>query len=565
MIDRHPTDPTPGVPPLRMAGVGTSSDGLPAPRLLLAGIGSSEEGLPVRGARSVRTTRQGVTAMASMFALGGGFVLGPAVAAADGGNPGSGSTTLTPTSSTGTDTTTTPTTTDTTATATTTTGTSTGPATPTPTTATTDTTTVTTPTATTAPAPTTTTAATTTSTTPATTTGTTTAPAATTTTPTTTTGTTTTPATQPTTVSQTQSVVAGISKTAGQLAIAGAITNGPVAQSEQPNAKRKSGGSGLAKHAAPTPATAPGTSSFLPLGDGNMTPWEAALVNDPLTQEQMTHFADLVTSMSLPPRELITMYKQAARHFRIPWQVLAAINYVETGYGKDVHMSSAGAIGFMQFMPGTWERYGMSVDSKGNFEIGTPNPWDPRDAIFSAARYLVASGVRGNLPKAIYSYNHAGWYVQEVVSIAESINTHNFKRSWKKKRKVTAMRTQARLLQGFPYVWGGGHSTWTLQDGYDCSGFVSAVLHSAGFLRIPVTTQTLPSVPSMRLGKGKYVTIYDRTDGGSLQGDHVIIDIYGQYWESGGGGQSSGMVHQMHRVPRDYLRSFNLVLHPRGL
>src|SRR5260221_7429828 len=93
-----PRAPLIGAPQLRLAGVGTSSDGLPAPVLNLTGVGTSSDGLPAPELRlcgavapparpaARRVTRQGVTAVASAFALGGGFVLGPAVAAADGGS-----------------------------------------------------------------------------------------------------------------------------------------------------------------------------------------------------------------------------------------------------------------------------------------------------------------------------------------------------------------------------------------------------------------------------------------------------------------------------------------------
>src|ERR1019366_3144034 len=81
--------------------------------------------------------------------------------------------------------------------------------------------------------------------------------------------------------------------------------------------------------------------------------------------------------------------------------------------------------------------------------------------------------------------------------------------------------------------WGGGHSNWALVDGYDCSGFVSAVLHAAGYLTTPVTTQTLPGQPGIASGPGRGVTIFDRADAASASEDHVIIDINGQWWESG--------------------------------
>jgi hypothetical protein len=245
--------------------------------------------------------------------------------------------------------------------------------------------------------------------------------------------------------------------------------------------------------------------------------------------------------------------------------VLAAINYVETGYGRDLRFSSVGAEGWMQFMPLTWAEYGRHVNARGRVIRGTANPWEPRDAIFAAARYLVASGARRNLPRAVYAYNHAGWYVDEVLAIAAELDSHGLKTSSSAHRKVAAMRTMARLLNGMPYVWGGGHATWMVSNGYDCSGFVSSVLHSAGYLQFPVTTQTLPYQRGIRSGPGRWVTIFDRTDE-AITGDHVIIDIDGQWWESGGGGRSGApRVHRMRHVSPAYLEGFNLVLHPRGL
>src|SRR5438876_8039860 len=80
--------------------------------------------------------------------------------------------------------------------------------------------------------------------------------------------------------------------------------------------------------------------------------------------------------------------------------------------------SSAGAIGWMQFMPSTWLRWGM--DANGD---GVANPWSPDDALFAAARYLAASGGRSDISRAIFSYNHAQWYVDEVLGLARLYGT----------------------------------------------------------------------------------------------------------------------------------------------
>lgn len=303
----------------------------------------------------------------------------------------------------------------------------------------------------------------------------------------------------------------------------------------------------------PSPVASSGTSFSVPV------------ITDLLTAAQLRTYNILVGGMVEPPTFLQRIYRAAGKHYHIPWQILAAINYVETRYGKDLAVSPAGAIGWMQFMPATWAEYGQSVNLKGKPAPGLPDPWDPTDAIFAAARYLRAAGAGPNMPGAVYAYNHAGWYVQEVLSIAEEINRHNMWPQRHAGRKIAAMLTMARLLNGLPYVWGGGHSNFAMvQSGYDCSGFVSAVLHAGGYLDGPVTTQSLPGQPLILPGRGRYVTIRDRTYLSADQ-DHVIIDIDGQWWESGGWGTLSDRVHRMHNVTRAYLDSFNLILHPRGL
>ncbi len=133
-------------------------------------------------------------------------------------------------------------------------------------------------------------------------------------------------------------------------------------------------------------------------------------------------------------------------------------------------------------------------------------------------------------------------------------------------QQVQAMVGEAESLLGKPYVYGGGHSGWGPQAGYDCSGFVSAVLHAGGYLSSPVDTTALPSQPGMESGPGQYVTIYDRALPG--QSGHVIIEINGQFYESGGmhgawGG--GGGVQKIAQPTPAYLSTFETVLHPAGL
>ena len=118
-------------------------------------------------------------------------------------------------------------------------------------------------------------------------------------------------------------------------------------------------------------------------------------------------------SQSLAVEELRPIWEAAGAAYGIPWPVLAAINKVESDFGKNMGPSSAGAVGWMQFMPSTWLSWGMDADGDG-----VADPWSARDAIFSAARYLAASGGGGELETAVFAYNHADWYVKEVLDLA---------------------------------------------------------------------------------------------------------------------------------------------------
>jgi soluble lytic murein transglycosylase-like protein len=121
---------------------------------------------------------------------------------------------------------------------------------------------------------------------------------------------------------------------------------------------------------------------------------------------------EALSQFAIPPF-LVPIYIAAGRTYGIPWNVLASINQIETDFGRNLNVSSAGALGWMQFMPGTWKGYG--VDATGD---GVADPYNPVDAIYAAARYLRASGGAHDLHKAIFSYNHAEWYVDRVLKTA---------------------------------------------------------------------------------------------------------------------------------------------------
>jgi len=117
------------------------------------------------------------------------------------------------------------------------------------------------------------------------------------------------------------------------------------------------------------------------------------------------------------PAVLVPIYQRASTAYGLGPQgpgVLAAINGIETAFGTNLNVSSAGAVGWMQFMPETWAGYG--VDANGD---GVADPFNPEDAIFAAASYLRAAGAPTDWYTAVFAYNHADWYVAEVLANAQ--------------------------------------------------------------------------------------------------------------------------------------------------
>ncbi len=116
------------------------------------------------------------------------------------------------------------------------------------------------------------------------------------------------------------------------------------------------------------------------------------------------------TGPALPADRLLAHYREAERRFGVPWHVLAAVNFVETAFGKVRSRSTAGAQGPMQFLPATWRAYGLGGDVH-----------DPRDAILGAANLLRSSGAPADLRRALYAYNHSTLYVDAVLAYARVV------------------------------------------------------------------------------------------------------------------------------------------------
>jgi hypothetical protein len=171
------------------------------------------------------------------------------------------------------------------------------------------------------------------------------------------------------------------------------------------------------------------------------------------------------------PLFLLPIYKAAAVQYGVPWQILAAINEIETNYGSDQSVSSAGAVGWMQFMPSTWLQYGVDA-----LQAGYADPYNPVDAVFAAARYLRAAGAQTNLRQAILAYNHSEEYVDSVILRAKLITTY----------PKVVIATLTGLIDGRLPV-NGARVSWVLPE----AAALSAASATAGVE--PVAAPTAPS------------------------------------------------------------------------
>ena len=184
-----------------------------------------------------------------------------------------------------------------------------------------------------------------------------------------------------------------------------------------------SGGRGHGGGLSAPAATAPGDQPLAEGGAGGSSPFGSG--GAPTGGNPTTTIAPfgpapigvpnfVIDSFEIPPF-LLPIYQACGTEYGIPWEVLAAINKIETGFGTNLNVSSAGAVGWMQFLPSSWEAFGL--DANGD---GRKDPYNPVDAICAAAHYLKLAGGGKHLYDAIFAYNHADWYVQEVLLYARA-------------------------------------------------------------------------------------------------------------------------------------------------
>jgi cell wall-associated NlpC family hydrolase len=347
------------------------------------------------------------------------------------------------------------------------------------------------------------------------------------------------------------------------------------------------------------------------------------------TPSEVTQLAD-GGSTYVPPTYLATEYRAVADRYSMPWRVLAALEYIQGGYTTAIAGASAKAEQAAAAAAGV---DGQRAVNSHVLTRALAAASQPSATLVSDARQLATDGVAQSPAEAVYKYmGDSAASEQAVLTLAQEMGASAVTPTAGPMLKLVAMRAEAHLLNGIPYLWGGGHENpaWVVGFGYDCSGFVSEVLHSAGYLGAPQTTQTLPGLAGIANGPGRYVTIYDRTvatvrvwvkkkkivtirkaknpvaagvhvvkgrqansiDSVSIQlpkwvgewttlqltklvpsadttnnDEHVIIDLDGQWWESGGSSADGGAadVHEIEDPNPGYLKTFNRILHPSGL
>jgi hypothetical protein len=284
------------------------------------------------------------------------------------------------------------------------------------------------------------------------------------------------------------------------------------------------------------------------------------------------------------PAKLVPLYEEAAAKYHLGARgpsVLAAINFVETSFGTNMATSSAGAEGWMAFLPSTFAEWG--VDGNGD---GVKDIFDAADAIFSAANYLHDSGAPGNWHDAVFAYNHAEWYVEKILRYATQFSAAgdelvaaapaSCEATAAPDEAVARMVAEAERLSllrpSTGYVWGGSHGeSPTPADGpFDCSSAVSHLLQVGGFGI--ETTDTVGLSTWGEPGPGRWLTIWVKPvyDHGEA---HTFIEFMPgvtppskRYWGTSGfveSGHGPGWIPEW-TFDAGYLRYFER-RHPPGM
>ena len=235
--------------------------------------------------------------------------------------------------------------------------------------------------------------------------------------------------------------------------------------------------------------------------------------------------APSATATSSIPAAMLALYQQAAATCPgLPWTVLAAIGTIESDNGQSTlpgvqsGANSAGAEGDMQELASTFAEYDTPVPPGG---ANPPSPYDPTDAVYAAARMLCANGAANgaNLNQAIFDYNHASWYVNEVLALAQTYGQTQAQTVAAGTAPGVAL-DWALAQVGTPYIWGGEAPG----VGFDCSGLVQAAYKVAG-ISLPRVAQDQYD-GTAKLGPGNPVEPGDLIFFGGGPSDVTHVGIY---------------------------------------
>ncbi|MBF6238705.1 bifunctional lytic transglycosylase/C40 family peptidase [Nocardia otitidiscaviarum] len=217
------------------------------------------------------------------------------------------------------------------------------------------------------------------------------------------------------------------------------------------------------------------------------------------------------------PESMLVLYQRAAGVCPgLDWNVLAAIGKIETDHGRStlpgVHSGEnfAGAGGPMQFLAPTFasvvSRHPMPTDG-----ASPPSRYNPVDAVHAAAYYLCDSGAPADMYAAIFAYNHADWYVRDVLDQAARYRTYapggtGDCGTVQGDDRASVVLAFACAQLGQPYVWGGNGPE--VSGGWDCSGLTKAAFAAVGVSLPRVAADQYhagPVVPESSLRPGDLV------------------------------------------------------------
>lgn len=232
----------------------------------------------------------------------------------------------------------------------------------------------------------------------------------------------------------------------------------------------------MKQHNAPLDGRAPASSTATPSAAGFTLPAAGKPRKASIKQG----------ALSIEPA-LMKLYRGAGEKYGVPWALLAGIGMEETAQGRNNNTSSAGAMGLMQFLPSTFARYGIDGDGDGKVDIH-----NDADSVYSAANLLravdVAQGAAG-VRRALYAYNHAEWYVNDVLYYAASYDKGAGGVACTDGAETAASSQGARAVGwaekqvGHAYRFGANGP-----DAWDSSSFVQAAYKEAG-VHLPRTAQ----------------------------------------------------------------------------